>query len=69
MTSMWRSEVYLRPGDLLALDNRHWLHGRTPFEAVYDGRDRWLQRLYFSEELDRLEAIVDVGVAVRADLM
>lgn len=63
------SEVYLRPGDLLALDNRRWLHGRTPFEASYDGRDRWLQRLYVSEELDRLEAIVDAGVAVRAPLI
>lgn len=62
------NEVYLRPGDLLALDNRRWLHGRTPFEATYDGRDRWLQRLYVSEELDRLEPIVDAGVAVRAPL-
>jgi hypothetical protein len=60
------SEVYLRPGDLLALDNRRWLHGRTPFEAAYDGRDRWLQRLYVSGELDRLEAVVKAGVAVRA---
>jgi L-asparagine oxygenase len=60
------SETYLRPGDLLALDNRRWLHGRTQFEAAYDGRDRWLQRLYVSEELDRLAAIIDAGGAVRA---
>lgn len=60
------SEVYLRPGDLLALDNRRWLHGRTPFRAAYDGRDRWLQRLYVFDELDRLEVTVDAGIAVRA---
>ena len=62
------SEVHLRSGDLLALDNRRWLHGRRPFAAAYNGRDRWLQRLYVSEELDRLDAIVDAGIAVRAPL-
>ena len=63
------SAVYLRAGDLLVLDNRRWLHGRMPFEAAYDGQDRWLQRLYVSEELDRLKTIVDAGIAIRAALM
>lgn len=62
-------KVCLRPGDLLALDNQRWLHGRTPFEAAYDGRDRWLQRVYVSNDRDRLKTIVDAGIAVRAPLV
>ena len=34
----------LEPGDLLVLDNRRVVHGRTPFTARYDGTDRWLLR-------------------------
>lgn len=36
--------VCLRAGDLLVLDNRHCVHGRTAFTPRYDGTDRWLQR-------------------------
>jgi L-asparagine oxygenase len=35
----------LRAGDLLIIDNRRVAHARTPFNARYDGSDRWLQRL------------------------
>lgn len=38
--------VALRAGDLLALDNRRAVHGRTAFSASTDGSDRWLQRVY-----------------------
>jgi L-asparagine oxygenase len=38
--------VRLRPGDLLIIDNRKVLHGRTTFKARHDGHDRWLQRVY-----------------------
>jgi len=38
--------VVLEPGDLLVVDNRKCIHGRTPFSARYDGYDRWLQRAY-----------------------
>lgn len=38
----WHSQ----PGDLILINNRKALHGRTYFKARYDGQDRWLQRVY-----------------------
>jgi alpha-ketoglutarate-dependent taurine dioxygenase len=38
------SYICLREGDLLVLDNRYCVHGRTAFTPRYDGTDRWLQR-------------------------
>ncbi|MFE3071905.1 TauD/TfdA family dioxygenase [Streptomyces sp. NPDC059247] len=40
------SELVLRPGDMAFLDNRVVVHGRTEFTPRYDGRDRWLHRVY-----------------------
>lgn len=37
-------EVVLKEGDLLILDNAKAVHGRKPFQARYDGTDRWLMR-------------------------
>ncbi|WP_406503705.1 TauD/TfdA family dioxygenase [Streptomyces sp. NBC_00212] len=39
-------EVFLRPGEVLLINNRKGLHARSRFTARYDGRDRWLQRAY-----------------------
>lgn len=36
--------VSLEPGDVLVVDNDLVVHGRVPFEARYDGTDRWLKR-------------------------
>lgn len=36
----------LRVGDLAIVDNRVAVHGRTSFVPKYDGKDRWLQRVY-----------------------
>jgi L-asparagine oxygenase len=41
-----RTDVQLRAGDLLAIDNRRCAHARGAFPARFDGRDRWLQRVY-----------------------
>jgi L-asparagine oxygenase len=38
--------VALEPGDLLLVDNRKAVHGRTSFRPRYDGRDRWLRRCF-----------------------
>ncbi|MFD5014721.1 TauD/TfdA family dioxygenase [Streptomyces chartreusis] len=38
--------VVLRPGELVFVDNRLVLHGRTNFVPRYDGRDRWLHRIF-----------------------
>ena len=39
------STVILQTGDLLVIDNATTVHGRRPFQARYDGTDRWLQRV------------------------
>jgi agmatinase len=39
-------EVRLHPGDLLIVDNYRTTHARTPFTPRWDGRDRWLHRMY-----------------------
>jgi L-asparagine oxygenase len=44
---------YLTPGDLAIVDNRVTVHGRTPFAPRYDGRDRWLQRTFATQNLRR----------------
>ncbi|MER7568311.1 TauD/TfdA family dioxygenase [Streptomyces sp. NPDC097941] len=41
-----RREVVLRPGDLSIVDNTTTVHGRGAFTPKYDGKDRWLQRLF-----------------------
>ena len=38
--------IRLRPGDLLIVDNYPTTHARTPFRPRWDGRDRWLHRMY-----------------------
>ncbi|WP_393054932.1 TauD/TfdA family dioxygenase [Streptomyces sp. LN549] len=43
----------LTPGDLVVLDNRVTVHGRTAFHPRYDGADRWLQRTYVTTDLRR----------------
>lgn len=40
------STLILRPGEMVFLDNRLVVHGRTEFTPRYDGGDRWLHRLY-----------------------
>ena len=40
------SELFLCPGDMAFLDNRLVVHGRTEFAPRYDGKDRWLHRVY-----------------------
>ena len=37
--------VQLEPGDVLVIDNDVVVHGRQPFQARYDGTDRWLRRV------------------------
>jgi L-asparagine oxygenase len=45
--------VYLSPGDLVLVDNRVAVHGRTAFRPRYDGTDRWLQRVFVATDLRR----------------
>lgn len=41
-----REAVRLIPGDLLIVDNFRTTHARTPFVPRWDGKDRWLHRVY-----------------------
>ncbi|MEU9104111.1 TauD/TfdA family dioxygenase [Streptomyces xanthophaeus] len=43
----------LTPGDLVVIDNRVTVHGRTAFQPRYDGADRRLQRTYVTTDLRR----------------
>ena len=38
--------IALDRGDLLVIDNRRALHGRSSFTATFTGDDRWIQRVY-----------------------
>ncbi|MEY9844299.1 L-asparagine oxygenase [Streptacidiphilus sp. BW17] len=50
------SVVALAPGELLIVDNYRAVHGRRPFLARYDGRDRWLKRIAVTRDLRRSRA-------------
>ncbi len=38
--------ILIKEGQILVIDNHRYLHGRDKIEAKFDGRDRWLQRVY-----------------------
>jgi Fe(II)/alpha-ketoglutarate-dependent arginine beta-hydroxylase len=41
----------LHEGDVCFIDNSKGVHGRKPFVARYDGRDRWLKRINIARDL------------------
>jgi Fe(II)/alpha-ketoglutarate-dependent arginine beta-hydroxylase len=49
-------EVVLEAGDILVIDNYKVVHGRQPFKANYDGRDRWLKRINVTRDLRKSRA-------------
>lgn len=51
------SSLKLRSGEMAFVDNRIVLHGRTPFVPRYDGRDRWLHRVYIHLDHRRSRAV------------
>ncbi|MFD1831400.1 TauD/TfdA family dioxygenase [Streptomyces desertarenae] len=50
-------ELVLDPADLVYVDNRVALHGRTAFTPRYDGEDRWLQRAFVHLDHRRSRAV------------
>ncbi len=50
VAQVYRS-VKLDTGDLLCIDNRRTVHGRSAFTPRYDGFDRWLQRSFVVRDL------------------
>ncbi|GAA2632946.1 hypothetical protein Adu01nite_12980 [Paractinoplanes durhamensis] len=63
-------DVRLSAGEILIIDNLRSVHGRRPFTARYDGRDRWLRIVQEAADLRRSEGLRtgDHGRAVIADL-
>jgi len=49
-------EEVLQPGSFLFIDNYRAVHGRKPFTARYDGKDRWLKRINITRDLRRSRA-------------
>jgi L-asparagine oxygenase len=43
--------VVLRPGEMIIIDNRRAVHGRSEFAPKYDGEDRWLRRSFAIADL------------------
>lgn len=52
-----RQTHILEPGDFAFVDNRLALHGRTSFRPRYDGRDRWLHRVFVHLDFRRSRAL------------
>ena len=44
-------EIALHPGDVLVIDNFRTVHGRSKYEARFDGYDRWLVRTMVKKSL------------------
>lgn len=48
-----KTTLALEPGDVLLIDNHRLVHGRRPFQARYDGNDRWLRHAMVTLDLER----------------
>ncbi len=57
------SSVVLEPGDCCFIDNYRAVHGRKPFKARYDGRDRWLKRLNITRDLRKSRSARETSTA------
>ena len=55
----------LCPGDIIIVDNRHAVHGRSPFFPKFDGNDRFLIRCFSTLEYDK-SSYARVGRMVKA---
>lgn len=47
------TEISLHVADCVILDNVRTVHGRKPFQARFDGSDRWLKRAIVSRDFRR----------------
>lgn len=45
----------LKPGEIILIDNRRAVHGRSAFKPRYDGRDRFLIRCFATFDLSKSE--------------
>lgn len=46
-TSMhFSKKIHLLDGDIMIINNKRMLHGRSAYQPKFDGTDRWIQRAY-----------------------
>jgi len=50
-----KSEVILQEGDIVILDNRCVVHGRSSFQPKYDGSDRFIVRSFVMSDYKKCE--------------
>jgi hypothetical protein len=50
------SEVILKEGDAIYIDNFRTMHARPPYKPKFKGSDRWLKRLYVSSLWRKIKA-------------
>lgn len=55
----------LLPGQLVVVDNRVAVHGRTAFLARFDDKDRWLRRCFAVSDLREVRDSFEHGRALR----
>ena len=48
-----RFQHNLRPGEIILIDNRRAVHGRSPFFPKYDGNDRFLVRCFSTFDYEK----------------
>jgi L-asparagine oxygenase len=48
-----RVEYSLEPGDIILIDNRRAVHGRSSYSPKYDGTDRFLIRCFSTLDYDK----------------
>jgi L-asparagine oxygenase len=49
----YRLSHCLQPGQILFIDNRRAVHGRSPFFPKYDGKDRFLIRSFATLDYEK----------------
>jgi len=52
-----RSALCLEPGDILFVDNRRAVHGRSSYQPRYDGEDRFLVRCFITLDYEASHAV------------
>ncbi len=61
-------ELVMEPGDLVIIDNRKAVHGRTTFTPRYDGKDRWLRRCFTVSDIRATRPLLYPGSRVHRPL-
>lgn len=51
---LYRKEVILNSGEILLLDNKKVVHGRSVFSPKFDGNDRFIIRSFVIKHLDKI---------------